>query len=168
MPQAKIRTQESAEPATGSTDAELDLLVSALYDVSNLARTLARRTTAGDPLEPAATRVLVVVHRLGATRASGLACELHLDLSTVSRHIGALARDGHLVIEPDPADGRAQLISLSESGEAVLQQVYANRRAAIGSVIADWPDADTATLTDLLRRLAHDMAVRSNEGPVTS
>ena len=69
---------------------ELGQVVGALYDVANHAR----RATSGDPIEPAGVRVLVWVKALGSPRPSELALGLHLDLSTVSRHLKALADSG--------------------------------------------------------------------------
>ena len=142
-------------------DDELGVLVTALYDVANHAR----RGGHDDPVEPAGTRVLVWVQALGSPRPSELACKLRLDLSTVSRHVRALTTDGYLAVEKDAADGRAQRITLTDTGHEAIATVVANRRAAIGDVIAHWPAEDRTRLTELMRRLADDMAGRELAGP---
>ena len=163
MPQAKI--SPAAPVPVGDRDRahdgsellghdELGVLVAALFDVANHAR----RATPGDPIEPAGTRLLVWVQILNSPRPSELAAELRLDLSTVSRHVRSLTNDGYLTCAPDADDRRAQRITLTPRGHEAIAAVVANRRRAIGQVIAHWPAEDRSRLTDLLRRLADDMA----------
>lgn len=158
MSQAKTAPPRLLPPGTAGARDELGVLISALYDVANLAR----RSADGDPVEPAGMRVLVWVQALANPRPSELACELRLDLSTVSRHVRALTADGFLTAERDADDGRAQRIALTDAGHAAIATVVANRRQTIGEAIAHWPDADRADLTNLLRRLADDLAGRQS------
>ena len=54
---------------------------------------------------------------------------------------------------PDPDDGRASLLSLSERGWAVLETVSEARRQALAEVIDDWSDEERTALTRGLVRL---------------
>lgn len=148
---ASLRPRRPAE-ALG-TD-ELGQIVGSLYDVANHAR----RATHGDPIEPAGVRVLVWVKALGSPRPSELALGLRLDLSTVSRHLRALAAEGYVQTERDANDGRAQRVSITDAGIEAIAQVVENRRSVIGAATRDWSPADRGKLAELLRRLADDLA----------
>ncbi|GIG27777.1 MarR family winged helix-turn-helix transcriptional regulator [Cellulomonas marina] len=127
-------------------------LVDVMPDVLRL-----RRTLAAAPQVPG-TAVLAAVLQLGHPRVSELADHLHLDLSTVSRKVAHL-RDLHLVeAAPHPLDGRAQQLTVTPAGLDELRRV---RRSLVDDLVrrlAGWDDADVATLTTLLGRLADDAA----------
>ncbi len=86
-------------------------------------------------------------------RLSELADTVELDLSTVSRQMRDLVAIGLVVKVPDPNDGRASLLSLSDRGWAVLETVSEARRQALAEVIADWSDEERTALTRGLVRL---------------
>ena len=54
---------------------------------------------------------------------------------------------------PDPADGRAALLSLTEQGVAVLEAVSESRRQVLAEAIADWTDEERNALASGLLRL---------------
>ncbi|MHB8681207.1 MAG: MarR family winged helix-turn-helix transcriptional regulator [Acidimicrobiales bacterium] len=93
----------------------------------------------------------------GPVRMSDLAGSLELDLSTVSRQVRHLVDTGLVTREPDPDDGRACLVGLSERGRAALDAVRAARREALAQTLAEWDDAERTALARGLRRLAAGM-----------
>jgi DNA-binding MarR family transcriptional regulator len=95
--------------------------------------------------------------RNGPSRASDLANHLNLDLSTVSRHVTSLHRQGLVDRSPDPADGRASLLQVTEQGEAVLRHAMDQRRALLTAALSSWTAAERATLATLLARLDDDL-----------
>jgi DNA-binding MarR family transcriptional regulator len=131
----------------------LDVGVAALYRAARSAQVLAT----GDPLEFAASRILGAVGRRGPVRPSAVAHESHVDLSTASRHIDTLVRQGLVAKSADPDDARASLVEVTAQGRAVLDVLLANRSAAIAPALADWPDRDRSQLVSLLVRLADDL-----------
>jgi DNA-binding MarR family transcriptional regulator len=106
--------------------------------------------------------VLVRVSEVEPARLSDLAATVELDLSTISRQIRDLAVAGFIDRSPDPADGRAVLLSLTERGAAVLEAVSESRRRVLAGAIADWTDEERNALASGLLRLdagLHDTRV---------
>ncbi|HEY5186791.1 MAG TPA: MarR family winged helix-turn-helix transcriptional regulator [Actinomycetes bacterium] len=116
-----------------------------------------RRLPISGPVDKAALAVLHETHRLGAVRPSDLAAQMHLDLSTVSRHLRVLEARGLITRTPDPHDARAHTIGLTDAGGEVLAHLLDQRAVAIRDAIAHWPDEDRHTLRRLVRRLADDL-----------
>jgi DNA-binding MarR family transcriptional regulator len=115
------------------------------------------------PLERMAYYALGRLIDLGPMRPSALADVLRLDLSTVSRHLTALEHLGYLRRERDPADGRAQLVQVTDMGAAVLQDARAGRCHRMRGLVGDWDEADRQDLVRLLRRLNVEVNRREHE-----
>src|ERR687889_814645 len=77
---------------------------------------------------------LALVDRLGAARVSVLAEAARVDVSVVSRQLRA----------PDPNDGRASLVSLSEEGQRVLAKGRARMVALMEERLSGWSTAELA------------------------
>ena len=134
-----------------------DELAGALYSVVlRLAR-----LPVDEPVDKAGLAVLHETRRLGTIRPSDLAAQMRLDLSTISRHLHSLEKQGLIARTADPDDARAQRISITTSGADVLQRMMDHRAAVIREAIAHWPERDRADLRQLLRRLAEDLSVPS-------
>jgi DNA-binding MarR family transcriptional regulator len=101
--------------------------------------------------------LLVPLERDGEQRCSALAAEVGVDVSVVSRQVAALERAGHVQRRPDPHDGRASLIRLSESGAAALAQTRAVRSGWAADALAGWDEDDARRLGALVERLAADL-----------
>lgn len=98
----------------------------------------------------------VVLTRLAArecTRSRDLAHAEGLDPSTMSRRIASLAERGLVDRHPDPADRRAQVLSLTPAGQRAVTDERARRVALVTDALAGWDDADRAELARLLGRL---------------
>jgi DNA-binding MarR family transcriptional regulator len=78
---------------------------------------------------------------------------LGLDKSTVSRQVASLVDLGLVDRAADPADGRAQVLSISAEGHRRLAQLRDARRARWEADLSDWEPRDVATLAELLGRL---------------
>lgn len=97
-----------------------------------------------------------------AMRVSDLAATIGLDASTVSRQIKQLEDKGLLERMPDPADGRASPVRLTDAGRATMQAAFQRRFERIQAILAHWNDADRAHLQQLLTRLAADFAAANH------
>ena len=73
-----------------------------------------------------------------ADAASSLAAALHLDLSSVSRQVAALEREGWVLREPDPADSRAALLELTPPAATPCARVRTARVDAPARRLPDW------------------------------
>lgn len=91
-------------------------------------------------------------------RVSALAEVVHSDISTVSRQVSSLV--GHELVEkvPDPLDGRASLLSLTEQGRWLLQQLQVQRGQWFRTVLSDWTEQEAQTFIAQLERLAAGLA----------
>lgn len=90
-------------------------------------------------------------------RASDVALALGLDKSTVSRGIAQLERLGLLERVPDPDDGRARLLRLTEDGAKRFRSIRAQRRAEFEAILERWDYEDLEQLATLLHRLNTDI-----------
>ncbi|MER7072659.1 MarR family winged helix-turn-helix transcriptional regulator [Terrabacter sp. NPDC000476] len=104
-------------------------------------------------VDVAAYPVLFVVAGAGTVRISELATTLHNDVSTVSRQVSALVTSGMLDKSADPSDGRALVVSLTERGRTVLDQIQTNRSRWFQGLLAEWEPDATAEFVTRLREL---------------
>jgi DNA-binding MarR family transcriptional regulator len=102
--------------------------------------------------------VLFVLAKQGPMRASELARETELDLSTVSRHLRVLEDDGQVVKSADPDDKRAFQVGVTERGHDFVQQFWNSRTAEIHGALSSsgWTADDVRALTELLHRFVRD------------
>lgn len=96
--------------------------------------------------------VLVQIEADGPVRGSGLCDVLHLDKGAVSRSVQHLLELGLVDRTPDPDDGRATLLSVSEEGRRRARAVDEARRAALQERFVDWSCQDLRGVADALRR----------------
>lgn len=113
---------------------------------------LMRQRQADDLVDPGTFWLLKTISHQGPLRITELAASTHLDTSTVSRHVAQLARNGLIDRSPDPADGRAQLVGISPSGQHQLDQAFERRREILESSLADWDADDIADFERLLTK----------------
>ncbi|QGV82581.1 MarR family transcriptional regulator [Streptomyces ficellus] len=104
-------------------------------------------------LEPAAYGLLVRLDEAGTQRATGLAGYFGVGKATMSRQLRALEDLGLVARDPDPADGRASLVRLTDEGRDRFRRVRDARRARYRRKLAGWDRAEVAELARLLHQL---------------
>jgi DNA-binding MarR family transcriptional regulator len=104
-------------------------------------------------LEPAAYGLLFRLEETGPERATDLAAYFGVGKATMSRQLRALEELGLVSREPDPADGRAYLMRLTEEGHTRFTRVRDARRARYRNRLAAWDREDIRDLGRLLRML---------------
>jgi DNA-binding MarR family transcriptional regulator len=104
-------------------------------------------------LESAAYGLLVRLEECGGQRATDLAAYIGVGKATMSRQLRALEELGLVAREPDPADGRAWLVALTDDGRRRVGQVREARRARYVSQLAHWDRREVAELARLLHEL---------------
>ena len=104
-------------------------------------------------LESAAYGLLVRLDECGGQRATELAAYVGVGKATMSRQLRALEELGLIAREPDPADGRAWLVTLTDEGRGRVGKVREARRARYVSQLAHWDRREVAELARLLREL---------------
>ncbi|MDQ8702140.1 MarR family transcriptional regulator [Streptomyces sp. LHD-70] len=104
-------------------------------------------------LEPAAYGLLVRLEEGGPQRATELAAYIGVGKATMSRQLRALEDLGLVARDPDPVDGRASLMRLTEEGRARFRTVRDARRAKYVQRLAGWDRREVAELARLLGQL---------------
>ena len=105
------------------------------------------------PRARSANWLLFAVRHRGSIRLADLAAACYIDASTASRQTAELVAQGLLRRESDPADGRVSLLTLTDEGEQVVQELIEQRKAFFGSALADWDCDDVRRLAELMGRL---------------
>lgn len=104
-------------------------------------------------LEPAAYGLLSVLLNQGQMRLTVLARHIGVGKPSVSRQIALLEGLGLVEKQDDPADGRAQLIGLTEVGREKMTLIQVGRQEAFHTRLAGWDEAELAALAALLAKL---------------
>jgi DNA-binding MarR family transcriptional regulator len=110
-----------------------------------------------DRIDPSIMAVLHILECHDGMRLTDLAAKLHLDASTVSRHIKHL-EDHRLVVRAgDPDDRRATQVAISDRGRELLAETIQRRVDALREVLSSWSEEERATLHHVLTKLAADL-----------
>ena len=104
-----------------------------LFAVGQQLSALLARTFADCPLGPGDFAVTSVLALTGPIRPSALAEHTGLRPTTLSNYLRRFEEAGLVVRRPDPADGRASLVSLSEVGTDRTTACYPAFERAIGA-----------------------------------
>jgi len=148
---------DTSDPSAGSVPTRVSAGLE--RSLTQVARTILRLDVPVDALPDGASIgrtgywLLVLVSEQAPLRLSDLAGTVELDLSTISRQIRDLVASGLITRTPDPADGRAALLSLTDQGVAVLEAVSEFRRRVLAEAIAGWSDEERNSLASGLLRL---------------
>ncbi|MER6563420.1 MarR family transcriptional regulator [Streptomyces sp. NPDC001027] len=108
-------------------------------------------------LESAAYGLLVRLEECGRQRATELAAYIGVGKATMSRQLRALEQLGLVARAPDPADGRAWLVDLTEEGRTRVGRVRDARRERYVSHFSHWDRAEVEELARLLHQLNRGM-----------
>ncbi len=111
-------------------------------------------------LEPSAYVLLSTLISSGPLRSGALADELMMDPSTVSRHVAQLVSRGLIERQADPSDGRVSLLAATDTGRAKALRIRKRRNANLGSIVADWPEAERAEFARLLAKFVDGYETR--------
>ncbi len=155
-PSAPAASAPTASTATGgTTDAvgrDADELFAALRSLFACTRRM--RSWIADA---GSMTVLSVVDEHGEARVGALAAALHVDVSTISRSLAALGRDGLVQWRPDERDARSHLVSCTDAGRDRLAATRAQMTNDLTARLSDWPESDVADLSRLLHRFVSDV-----------
>ena len=90
----------------------------------------------------------------GEARLSDLAISIGVDASSLTPRAQRLEREGYIVREADPTDGRASLLRMTRAGKALLSRVHSRRRALYADLLGSWSPEDLAMAARVLVNLA--------------
>lgn len=133
----------------------------AMHIITQAVRKL--RTPPRPGLSENAMVVLGVVQRLQPTRTSDLAAELGLAVSTVSRKLEPLVRQGWIDATPHSRDQRVHLLSLTRDGCTALRAERRRKMSRYVELLDDETRSRFPQMVRFLTRVAqnlHDAAER--------
>lgn len=107
---------------------------------------LVRRNTPGPDLTPAQQAALQSLLLLGPVRMGELARYLRIRLPSATSAVDGLERLGLAQRSPDPDDGRAVVVGLSEHGERLTSELVAARNEMLAGHLSAMSDEDRANL----------------------
>ena len=108
----------------------------------------------GDTIDHSAHMALFVLRCSGALRLSDLAARMELDASTASRHVRGLEQLGLVRRSPDPDDGRAFRVELTEQGIEQWESSARRRMELLSEAMEGWSEDDVVTFERLMTRFA--------------
>ena len=100
----------------------------------------------------AAVAVLGKVIDDGPLRMSDLAAAGRIHPAALTRQVQALEAEGYIERSPDPTDGRAAVVRVTEAGRAAHRRVQSTNDAIMAEQLSEW---STDELDDLVGRLEH-------------
>ncbi|MDF2260098.1 MarR family transcriptional regulator [Streptomyces ferralitis] len=115
--------------------------------------------------EPGAAERILLARLVtdGARRATDLAAEAFLDLSTVSRQVRSLVERGLVERRPDPEDRRGYLLTATDAGHETYLEFRRQRDAELGRLLTDWSPEDRYQIIRLMTRLNDDLVDLTHE-----
>lgn len=158
---ASLQSAATAETATTADPRALgsDLLTV----VARLNRLVTQR--AGIEVPYAQVRLLAQVEEQGPARISTLAAADHCSQPTMTTQVQRLEAEGWVRREPDPADARAVLVTITPAGADALRHARRRRADVVAPHVAALDAADRDVLVDataILRRLLADAGTTPN------
>lgn len=154
-----MSTQERRQAAVRSLEHEIGTLL------RRIRRGLADRAVQVHPeLNATSYMLLSTLNEHGARRAAYLAELFALDKGSVSRFVHQLVELGLIERSPDPADGRASILAVTDDAVRRLAEVRGDRRAHFEDRLDSWDPDD---IEDLATRLGRFNVALSDPVPAT-
>lgn len=145
-----------------------DTADSAGYLTNQLARIFARELArAIQPLGLAPAQFLVLTQLCSGPPATqrDLARAADVDQATMAGTLTRMERDGHIRREPNPNDGRSQLIVPSDGAKAKYRDAVAEAEAINRRALGALPEADRAAFLAMLRTMIAEFGGSDPGGP---
>jgi DNA-binding MarR family transcriptional regulator len=136
--------------AATTRDTELD--VQLYVALGRIVRAL-RQEAPSSEVGPGGLSVLVVLDGQGPQRIGALAEAVAVTPPSMTRIINALETEGLVDRQPDPLDGRAQVVAMTAAGRALLTSGKEVKLAALRRRIADLPAEERTRLEAALTAL---------------
>ncbi|MEK4008529.1 MarR family winged helix-turn-helix transcriptional regulator [Paenibacillus sp. FSL H3-0333] len=93
-----------------------------------------------------------IASREGTAGIKAISDEFQLDISTVSRQAASLESKGYITRVPDPVDGRAYSLQITETGQASLEENRQVRQEMIEQLLKGWSEEEGQLFGELLRK----------------
>ena len=121
--------------------------------IRRIRRVIGDRARALHPdLQPATYLLLAHIAERGPVRSARVVEAFGIDKGAVSRQVQHLTDLGLVQRAPDPADGRASLLSVTDTARERLAEVQRQRLARFEERLGGWSDADLRSFAESLAR----------------
>lgn len=142
-----MTTRPTREEAVRQLEQEFGVLL------RRIRRVIGERARQVHPgLQASGYLMLGYVREHGPLRASVMCTVFDLDKGAVSRQVQHLLDLGLVAREPDPSDGRATLISVTDEAVRRMDAVDAERREGLADKLGGWSVAELVELAESLER----------------
>jgi DNA-binding MarR family transcriptional regulator len=143
----------------GTVDKEIGpQLLAAFSSIVRRIRTLETTAEAAGDVPSSVIAVLGMLSDHGELRLGAVAASLGVDTSVISRTVAVAEHRGLVARRPDPRDGRACLLSLTERGSQALADRRNQRLRLLAAVTDDWDPGAAEQLLAGLTRLRDGLA----------
>jgi DNA-binding MarR family transcriptional regulator len=105
-----------------------------------------------ESLQPASYLILSHVNENGPVRASSIVEVFDIDKGAISRQVAHLIDLGLVARTPDPDDGRATLLTVTDEGARRLKDVADHRRKWLEEQLDDWSERELSAFVSELAR----------------
>ena len=137
-------------------------LIDALRGVVQRSRAVAAGQQSAGALPPPLGALLTRIECSAGHRPSALAEELWVTQSALSRQVAQAEALGYVQRHPDPLDGRAALLSLTEAGAVALRRHREMRARWVHTALADCTEDEVGDLTARLDRFCAAIEAGAN------
>lgn len=104
-------------------------------------------------LQPLGFTVLMTLYQGSECQQGAVAETLQVDKALLSRTVSQLEALGLVCRRSDPADGRAQLLTLTAEGRARFESAHTAKRSRIRGRLETWHPDEVGRLAELLSKL---------------
>lgn len=140
-------------PSGAESISQVEAQLSVLFNsVRTLWRDSARRVHPS--LQPVGYKLLATLVRHGSCTAGALGEELATDKSVISRQVKLLEELGLVQSTPDPADGRARILTPTPKAVQCIAEVRDENQAQLRARLGGWSDDELSQFAVLLGRLS--------------
>jgi DNA-binding MarR family transcriptional regulator len=108
--------------------------------------------------------ILRQLERAGPSTASALAAAEHISPQAIAQQLAGMKEQGYIETGPDAKDGRKTLISLSPSGQQLLDALIESREAVLARAIENTVPADELVVLDRAIEVLERLADAVNSG----
>jgi DNA-binding MarR family transcriptional regulator len=142
---------------------DTDLAAAVHVSLGRIVRAL-RQEASGAQVGAGGISALVTLDVHGPKRVGALAEVEGVTAPSMTRIVNVLEGDGLVTREPDPLDGRAQVVAITAAGSVLLASGKEAKLAALERRVATLPDADRARLLAALPALERLGGVTTSVG----
>jgi len=144
--------QATISAALGASENSTEALLGAVFELFRASRRFSDTTALALP-HYSVLRLLHLRHT--DARLTEIADALGYDMSVLSRHITIMIDQGLITRLPDPNDGRAWLLHLTEAGETRLHVAAERWLVEMRRWLKEFSDADQQLCARLINALSH-------------